>query len=87
MTVQRLLPTAEARELVQLAGDVADKTLDPIVEEHERSETYPEGLFATLGDVGSLTLPHPEEWGGGDQPYEVYLDGRRAGLRWGWPHP
>ena len=73
MTVQRLLPSAEARELVQLASDVADKTLEPIVDEHERSETYPDGLFATLGDVGLLTLPHPEEWGGGGQPYEVYL--------------
>jgi hypothetical protein len=73
MTVQRLLPTAGARELVQLAGDVADKTLDPIVDEHERSETYPDGVFATLGEVGLLTLPHPEEWGGGGQPYEVYL--------------
>ena len=73
MTVQRLLPTDEARELVQLAGDVADKTLQPIVDDHERSETYPDGLFATLGDVGLLTLPHPEEWGGGGQPYEVYL--------------
>ncbi|MDT5179218.1 MAG: hypothetical protein QOJ95_3416, partial [Mycobacterium sp.] len=73
MSVARLLPTAEARELVQLASDVADKTLEPIVDEHERSETYPDGLFATLGDVGLLTLPHPEEWGGGGQPYEVYL--------------
>ncbi len=73
MTVQRLLPTDEARELVQLAGDVADKTLQPIVDDHERSENYPDGLFATLGDVGLLTLPHPEEWGGGGQPYEVYL--------------
>jgi alkylation response protein AidB-like acyl-CoA dehydrogenase len=73
MSVARLLPTAEARELVQLASDVADKTLEPIVDEHERSETYPDGLFATLGDFGLLTLPHPEEWGGGGQPYEVYL--------------
>jgi alkylation response protein AidB-like acyl-CoA dehydrogenase len=68
VTVERLLPTAEARELIQLAADVADKVLDPIVDEHERSETYPVGVFATLGDIGLLTLPHPEEWGGGGQP-------------------
>jgi alkylation response protein AidB-like acyl-CoA dehydrogenase len=73
VTVARLLPTSEARELVQLAADVADKVLDPIVDEHERSETYPEGVFSTLGETGLLTLPHPEEWGGGGQPYEVYL--------------
>ena len=73
MTVDRLLPNAEARELLQLASDVADKVLDPIVDDHERSESYPEGVFATLGGTGLLTLPHPEEWGGGGQPYEIYL--------------
>ena len=30
MTVARLLPTPEARELVQLAAEVADKALAPI---------------------------------------------------------
>jgi alkylation response protein AidB-like acyl-CoA dehydrogenase len=73
VSVDRLLPTSEAHELVQLAADVADKVLSPIVDEHERAETYPEGVFATLGGTGLLTLPHPEEWGGGGQPYEVYL--------------
>jgi hypothetical protein len=73
VTVERLLPTADAEDLIALARDVADKVLDPIVDEHEKSETYPEGVFATLGEVGLLTLPHPEEWGGGGQPYEVYL--------------
>jgi alkylation response protein AidB-like acyl-CoA dehydrogenase len=73
MTVARLLPSSEAYELVRLAADVADKVLDPIVDEHERAETYPQGVFSTLGETGLLTLPHPEEWGGGGQPYEVYL--------------
>ncbi|BBX16972.1 acyl-CoA dehydrogenase [Mycolicibacterium duvalii] len=73
MSVDRLLPTAEARELVRLAADVADKVLDPIVDEHEKSETYPGEVFGILGETGLLTLPHPEEWGGGGQPYEVYL--------------
>lgn len=73
MTVDRLLPTQEAEDLLALTGDLADKELAPRVEEHERAETYPTGLFTTLGEAGLLGLPYPEEHGGGGQPYEVYL--------------
>lgn len=73
MPVDRLLPTEEARDLIQLTRDVADKVLDPIVDEHEKNESYPDGVFGTLGEAGLLSLPFPEEWGGGGQPYEVYL--------------
>ncbi|RDI53378.1 acyl-CoA dehydrogenase family protein [Nocardia mexicana] len=73
MAVDRLLPTAEARDLIQLTRDISDKVLAPIVDAHEKSETYPEGVFATLGEAGLLSLPYPVEQGGGGQPYEVYL--------------
>ncbi|MHA6780328.1 acyl-CoA dehydrogenase family protein [Pseudonocardia saturnea] len=73
MAVDRLLPTQEAEDLLALVRDIADKELAPRVEEHEKAETYPEGLFATLAEAGLMGLPYPEEHGGGGQPYEVYL--------------
>ncbi|BBX71800.1 acyl-CoA dehydrogenase family protein [Mycolicibacterium psychrotolerans] len=73
MPVDRLLPSDEAHELIELARQISDKVLDPIVDRHERDETYPDGVFATLGEAGLLSLPYPEDFGGGGQPYEVYL--------------
>jgi alkylation response protein AidB-like acyl-CoA dehydrogenase len=43
------------------------------VAEAEESETFPREVFRTLGRAGLLSLPYPEEYGGGGQPYEVYL--------------
>jgi alkylation response protein AidB-like acyl-CoA dehydrogenase len=73
MSVDRLLPTDEAADLIVLARDIADKVLTPIVDAHEKAESYPEGVFPQLGAAGLLSLPQPPEWGGGGQPFQVYL--------------
>jgi alkylation response protein AidB-like acyl-CoA dehydrogenase len=73
MPVERLLPNQDAHDLIELTRTIADKTLAPIVDEHERTGAYPDGVFTTLGEAGLLSLPHPEQWGGAGQPYEVYL--------------
>ena len=83
MPVDRLLPSDDARDLIALTRDVADKLLDPIVDAHEKSETYPEGVFAQLGAAGLLSLSQPEEWGGAGQPFEVYLQAlEEIAARW-----
>src|SRR3712207_3570356 len=83
VSVDRLLPSEEAQDLLALVREVADKELGPRVDEHERTETYPEGLFTTFGGLGLLGLPYPEELGGGGQPYEVYLQVlEEFGARW-----
>ncbi len=73
MAVDRMLPDQDAVDLIALTRDIADRLLTPIVDHHERTETYPDGVFAQLGQAGLLSLPQPEEWGGAGQTYEVYL--------------
>ena len=73
MTVERLMPTEEAADLVELTRTIAEAELRPRVDEAEATATFPREVFATLGRAGLLGLPYPEEVGGGGQPYEVYL--------------
>jgi alkylation response protein AidB-like acyl-CoA dehydrogenase len=73
MPGDRLLPTEEAVELLDLTRSIADKELRTAVDEAERTATFPRDVFRTLGRAGLLSLPYPEEFGGGGQPYEVYL--------------
>src|SRR5690606_3819532 len=83
MAVDRLLPSDEAYELLEMTRSVADKLLEPIAAEHERNHTYPEGLLAQPGDAGLLALPNPPEFRGGAQPYGVYLQVlEERGARW-----
>ena len=67
------MPTPEAEDLIALTREIAMKELLPKVAEAERTETFPREVFRTLGRAGLLSLPYPEEYGGGGQPYEVYL--------------
>ncbi|MBB4919615.1 acyl-CoA dehydrogenase family protein [Streptosporangium saharense] len=73
MTVERTLPTAEAHDLLDLVRDLIAKEVAPRASADESAKRFPREVFTTLGRSGLLGLPYPEEYGGGAQPYEVYL--------------
>ena len=73
MPAERQMPTAESDDLIALTRQIAEKELRPRVDVAERSGTFPRDVFTTLGRAGLLSLPYPEEFGGGGQGYEVYL--------------
>jgi alkylation response protein AidB-like acyl-CoA dehydrogenase len=71
--VERILPSAEAHDLLDLATELADRELAPKVADFEARGAFPREVVRTLGRAGLLGLPYPEEHGGAAQPYEVYL--------------
>lgn len=73
MEVTRLLPSEEAGELLGLAREIAAAELAPRAAAAEEEARFPREELRVLGRAGLLSLPFPEEFGGGGQPYEVYL--------------
>ncbi|GLW34243.1 acyl-CoA dehydrogenase family protein [Actinoplanes regularis] len=73
MKVQRILPTEESADLLGLVREIAAGELAPRVADFEAAHEFPREIVRTLGKAGLLSLPYPEEYGGGGQPYEVYL--------------
>ncbi|MET9444870.1 acyl-CoA dehydrogenase [Streptomyces sp. NPDC006610] len=71
--VDRQLPTDEARDLISLVRDIAQREIAPHAAEEEDAGRFPREVFALLSEAGLLGLPYDSEHGGGDQPYEVYL--------------
>ncbi|WP_395575467.1 acyl-CoA dehydrogenase family protein [Streptomyces sp. BK79] len=71
--VDRQLPTDEARDLISLVRDIAQREIVPSAAEEEDAGRFPREVFALLSESGLLGLPYDAEYGGGEQPYEVYL--------------
>ncbi|MFC9958284.1 acyl-CoA dehydrogenase family protein [Streptomyces sp. JHA19] len=71
--VDRLLPSDEARDLISLVRDIAQREIRPKAAEEEEAGLFPRKVFTLLSDSGLLGLPYASEYGGGDQEYEVYL--------------
>ncbi|MEU2264155.1 acyl-CoA dehydrogenase family protein [Streptomyces sp. NPDC019645] len=71
--VDRTLPTEEARDLIALVREIVQREIAPRAAEEEEAGRFPRELFSLLSESGLLGLPYDSEYGGGDQPYEVYL--------------
>ncbi|MFG2297925.1 acyl-CoA dehydrogenase family protein [Streptomyces sp. NPDC048603] len=71
--VDRQLPTEESRDLLALVREIAAREIRPSAAEQEEAGHFPREVFRLLSDSGLLGLPYGGEFGGGDQPYEVYL--------------
>ncbi|WP_030774568.1 MULTISPECIES: acyl-CoA dehydrogenase [unclassified Streptomyces] len=71
--VDRQLPTEESRDLLALVREIAQREIRPKAAEEEDSGRFPREVFTLLSEAGLLGLPYPGEFGGGEQPYEVYL--------------
>ncbi|MFD7071796.1 acyl-CoA dehydrogenase family protein [Streptomyces sp. NPDC059913] len=71
--VERRLPTEESRELIALVRDIAQREIVPKAAEEEEAGLFPREIFSLLSESGLLGLPYDSAHGGGDQPYEVYL--------------
>ncbi|MER8016266.1 acyl-CoA dehydrogenase [Streptomyces griseoluteus] len=71
--VERQLPTDEARDLLALVRDIAQREIAPTAAEEEDAGRFPREVFTLLSEAGLLGLPYDPEHGGGEQPYEVYL--------------
>ncbi|WKV75139.1 acyl-CoA dehydrogenase family protein [Streptomyces sp. PCS3-D2] len=71
--VDRQLPTEESRDLLALVREIAQREIRPRAAEEEDSGRFPREVFTLLSEAGLLGLPYPGEYGGGEQPYEVYL--------------
>ncbi|MEV5313434.1 acyl-CoA dehydrogenase [Streptomyces sp. NPDC052610] len=71
--VDRQLPTDEARDLISLVRDIAQREIAPRAAAEEDAGRFPREIFTLLSEAGLLGLPYDPEYGGGEQPYEVYL--------------
>ncbi len=73
MPATRLMPTEESADLLRTVRALVEDKFSNRVADEEAAATFPRDVFRTLGQLGVLGLPYSEEYGGGGQPYEVYL--------------
>ncbi len=70
---EREYQDSQTKALFELAAELADAELRPAAAAAEHDGKFPREIFRLLGEVGLLSLPYPERFGGGGLPYETYL--------------
>ncbi len=73
LRVERELPSYEAKALLDLTVEIARDELAPKAAAYEAGARFPRDEVRLLGEAGLLGLPSDERYGGGGQPYAVYL--------------
>ena len=73
MPVERVLPSDEAHDLLDLVRTLVRDEVAPHAATYEERSEFPREIVRLLGRSGLLGLAYPEEYGGGGMPYEVYL--------------
>jgi alkylation response protein AidB-like acyl-CoA dehydrogenase len=71
--VERDCPDETTAALFGLTRELAAQEVAPRAAAGERESRFPREVFRVLGGAGLLSLPYPEELGGGGQPYQTYL--------------
>ncbi|QMU55817.1 MAG: acyl-CoA dehydrogenase [Candidatus Mycalebacterium zealandia] len=54
----------EQKLFQETLADFCANEIEPLVEEHEKEEKFPEQIFPMLGEMGFLGIMFPEEYGG-----------------------
>ena len=65
--------SSEQVALLDLVREVATREIAPHAAEWERGSVFPRDAYTALGKAGLLGLPYPETYGGGEQPFWIYL--------------
>ncbi len=73
LTVSREFTDPSAAELLPTVRQMCDDLLAPRAAAAEEAGEFPREVFRTLGAAGLLSLPFPEEHGGGGLPLHDYL--------------
>jgi len=71
--VDRLLRDEDGVALLELTREIATQELAPRAAEAEEQARFPAEAYQLLGRSGLMGLPFAEAYGGGEQPYETYL--------------